>query len=281
MTAMHHPELSFGPRLAANPTGTLRSALLVAPSAAIEQASPLAGEPSAFWPRAAEQQAILMKTLRYFGCGAVRLEPFSDDPYGAAAADLAVVFENGIVLMRPLSMTRRAELAPFEAELIRRDVPVAGHLTPPALLEGADVLLAGETAFIGVGARSNALGRAGFAEIARAHGLKTVEVRLASCVQCLRSVAGVLSHDMLVAGPPDMLDHRVFDGFKMIVTERSHSLGAGVLNLGERHVLADLRFPEVVDLMRKAGVRVEAIDLYDFARVGVTPSMLVLDLKRA
>jgi hypothetical protein len=33
-------------------------------------------------------------------------------------------------------------------------------------------------------------------------------------------------------------------------------------------------------MLRKAGTTVEVIDLYDFARIGLTPSMLVADIKR-
>ena len=45
-------------------------------------------------------------------------------------------------------------------------------------------------------------------------------------------------------------------------------------------MLADMRFPRAIDAMRKGGIVVEAIDLYDFGRIGMTPSMLAVDLKR-
>jgi hypothetical protein len=32
--------------------------------------------------------------------------------------------------------------------------------------------------------------------------------------------------------------------------------------------------------MRRAGIAVESIDLYEFSKIGITPSMLVLSLKR-
>src|SRR6185437_7354552 len=101
--------VSYGPRLVAHPTGALRSAVLVAPAPAIENARPLPGELNAIAPRARAQQEILAKTLRYFGCEVTLLEPFSTDPYASAVADASVVFENGAVIMRPGSMSRRPE----------------------------------------------------------------------------------------------------------------------------------------------------------------------------
>jgi dimethylargininase len=163
---------------------------------------------------------------------------------------------------------------------VSRDIPIAGHIAAPGLIDGSDVLMAGNTAFIGVAKRNNALGRSGFAQIAKAHGFNVVEVRLAETVPSLRAVAGIVAADEVVLAPSDRVDHAAFSGFKVHVAARDDEFGAGVLNLGDRHVLADIRFPRVIDMLRKAGTTVEAIDLYDFARVGLTPSMLVADVKR-
>lgn len=271
--------VSYGPRLAAHPTGALRAAMLVAPAPAIENARPLQGEPNAIYPRALAQQEILAKTLRYFGCEVTLLESASTDPYACAIVDAAVVFENGVVIMRPSSMVRRPETAWLEAEFSKRDIPIAGHLSAPGLLDGSDVLLVGATAFIGVSARSNSLGRSGFAQIAKAHGFEVREVQLRETAP-LRALAGALSSDSLVLAPPESIDHSPFAGFKVFTAPLGAARGAGVLNIGDHHVLANVRYPNVIDMLRRGGVVVEAIDLHDFGRVGIPPSMLALDLKR-
>ena len=277
---MHSTNVSFGPRLVAHPTGALRAAVLVAPPQAIEEARPLPGEPSAVHRRALDQQAILIKTLRYFGCEVTLLDAHTNDPYASAVVDAAIVFENGAVMMRPSAMSRRPEVAWLEAEFVKHDIPIAGHVAAPGLIDGSDVLMAGNTAFIGVTKRNNSLGRIGFGEIAKAHGFKVVEVTVADSALSLRAVAGVVAGDTVVLAPPDRVDHNAFTGFKIFTTPRGDEFGAGVLNLGDRHVLADIRFPKVIDMLRAAGTTAEVIDLYDFARVGLTPSVLVADLKR-
>jgi dimethylargininase len=278
---MHTGNLSYGPRLVADPTAALRAALLVSPPLAIEKAQPLAGEPNAIHWRAVAQQNILIKTLMYYGCEVTLLDPHTDDPFSSAVADAAIVFENGAVMLRPSSLVRRPESAWLEAEFQKRDFPVAAHITAPGLLDGSDVLMAGNTAFIGASKRSNAIGRGGFAQIARAHGYNVVEVRLGAGVPSLRSVAGVASGDTVVLAPAPLVDHAAFAGFTIHVTPVGDELGAGVLNLGEGHVLADVRYRRVNDVLRKAGVTVEAIDLYEFTRIGIAPSMLVVDVKRS
>jgi dimethylargininase len=272
--------VSYGPRLVAQPTGALRAAVLVAPSPSIENARPLPGELNAIYPRARAQQEILAKTLRYFGCEVTVLETQSTDPYACAVADAAVVFENGVVMMRPGSMARRPEIAWLEAEFVKRDLPIAGHIAAPGLLDGSDVLMAGNTAFIGVSTHSNALGRNGFAQIAKAHGFAVREVQIYDPNATLRAIAGAVSSDSVVLAPENMLDHSAFAGLKVFVAPAGHERGAGVLNLGEHHVLANVRYPSVIDMLRRGGITVEAIDLHDFGRVGISASMLAVDLKR-
>ena len=271
--------VQFGPHLISSPAGMLRRALIVMPSPAIENAVPIQGEPGAIHSRACAQLNVLAKTLRFVGCDLIELQSHSADPRASAAVDAAVVFESGAAMLRPSSPARRPDVAWLEKEFEKHDVPIAAHISAPGLLDGSDVVLAGKTAFIGVSARSNALGRAGFARVATAHGFSVVEVRLAANVPSLRSVFGVLSDDALVIAP-ERLDRAAFPGFKTIAVERGDELGAGVLNVGPHHVIADVRFPRVINALRASGTRVEAIDVYDFERIGLTPSTLAIDLKR-
>jgi dimethylargininase len=271
--------IAFGPRLVGSPTGKLRAALLVRPSIAIESAAPLYGEPGAVYSRALEQHEILRKTLGFFGVETIVVDSRGDDPLESAIADAAVIFEDGAFLTRPTSMSRRAEADRLETEFASLDVPLAGHVSAPGLFDGGDVLLVGATAFVGAGTRGNALGRSGFSAVARAHGYRVVEVPLAAGVPSLRCVAGALAKDAVVLAK-DAVDPALFAGFKTIVLERGEERAAGVLVLGEHHVIADVRYRTALAAMRKAGIVVEGIDLYDFEKIGITPSMLALALKR-
>ena len=271
--------IDFGPRLIGTPTGRLRAAVLVKPTASLEHATPLPGEPGAVYARALEQHEILRKTLAYFGVETIVLEPRGEDPYETAVGDAAAVFEDGALIMRPSAMSRRGEADRLESEFSRLDVPIAGHIAAPGLLDGGDVLIVGHTAFVGVSARSNEIGRSGFATVARARGFDVVEVALAAGASALRSFASAVAHDTIVIAP-DKVDAGAFAGFRTILLERGEERAAGVICLGEHHVIADVRYRTSLARMRRAGIVVEGIDLYDFEKVGTTPSLLALALKR-
>jgi dimethylargininase len=279
MSAHNRHAVNYGPRLVATATGRLEAAVLVRPTRAIERAAPIAGEPGAIYTRALEQHGVLCEALKYHGVAVDVVEAGGTDPYETGAADAAVAFEDGAALMRLTPLSRRAEVDRMEAHFARLDVPIAGHVAAPALLDGSDVLLAGKTAFIGVGSRGNALGRSGFAALARAHGYEPVEVRLAEGVPALRAVAGAASSDTIVIGR-GKADLAAFAGFRTVVLELGEEQAAGVLPIDERHVIAEIRFRTALAVMRRAGITVEAIDLYEFTKLGLTPSMLALALRR-
>ncbi|MFN2527681.1 MAG: hypothetical protein ABR584_03090 [Candidatus Baltobacteraceae bacterium] len=277
---MANTEIKYGPRLVGSPTGSLRAALLVRPNEAIEKLPPLIGEPAPIYRRTVEQHAILCKMLEYHGVEVSLIDDIADEPLAAAANDLAVCFESGALVMRPSWLSRRAEVQRLEAEFVRLDIPLCGTIAAPGILDGSDVLLAGTTAFIGVSRRSNALGRAAFAECAREHGYHCVEVKLDSRAPSLRAVANAASTDTIVIAT-ERLDEAAFTGFKLIRLERGEELGAGVFALGNGRVIANMRYRTSLNQIRRAGIAVESIDLYDFGKVGIVPADLILALKRA
>ncbi len=266
-------------RLVNAPTGRLESVLLVRPNREIEDARSLPGEPGAITARAREQLDVLRSTLEYFGVDTTVVESSAADAYECCAGNAAVALCDGAFVMRPSAMSRRGEADRMRNELARLAIPIAGYIAAPGLLDGNDVLLAGTTAFVGKGTRGNELGRAGFAEVARGYGYRTIEVALAPGVPALRYVATAVAPDTIVLGA-DKADASAFAGFKTIVLERGEEGAAGALCLSERHVIADMRYRTALAQMQRARITVEAIDLYEFAKIGVTPSMLALVLKR-
>lgn len=238
------------------------------------------GEPGAIASRATEQHAVLVRTLRYFGVDVRVLDARGDDAYACAVADCAIAFESGALIVRPTSMSRRPFADRVAAEFARIDVPLAGRIAAPGLFDATDALLVGSTAFVGAGARGNALGRRGFAEAARANGFRVVEVPLAPGTASLQSVAGVAGPETVVLAT-DRVDAALFAGFRTIALDRGEEAAAGVLCLGDDHVIADVRYRTALQRMRRCGIIVEALDLYEFEKVGITPSMLVLPLRRA
>ncbi len=282
------PSSALSAPFVAHDADALRAAIVARPTAAIDRLPPLASEPSPIFDRALEQHTILIGRLRAAGVEVTVLDSLAQTPSGAFVADAAVIVPNGAILMRPSALARRAEIAAIEIALREFGVPLVGAIGAPGLLDGGDVAIAGDTAYVGVPAstgflgapRSNAFGRAQFEEYARAAGMRVVEVPLASDVQRLRTVFTLVARDLAVVAP-DKVDVSALSGLTFVEVPKGEQYAAGVLTLGPRRVLGNLRFRETIGMMKKAKIAVESVDLWEFGKGGYGPNLLVLPVKRS
>ncbi len=268
----------------------LRTALVFSPASTIVHAPPLHAEPNAIFERAVEQFKIFTGRLAASGVKTIAA-PASLTALSPFGADGAVVFSDGAFLMRPGDASARAAIPALEALLNETGVPIVGRIDAPGLLDGGDVLFSGDTLFIGVTearraetglprtARGNALGREQFAAYARSKNIAVVSVTMAAEVRRLRSVASIVDEKTVVLAP-GLIDASAFAGFERIDVARGEDYAAGSLAIGKRRILCNLRFRETLPQLRKAKTIVEAIDVWEFGKVGATPSSMVLALKR-
>jgi dimethylargininase len=267
--------------------GTLTGACVLRPSAAVDRLPPVAGEPSPIAERAREQHGILVGTLRDRGVTVTELEPQTQSSTESLLADCALVFPTGAIVARPSQIERRAEIGAVERQLTELGIPIVGRIAAPGLLDATDVAVAPGVVFVGVPrdgaglrARSNAIGRAQLASIVAELGYRTVEVAVAADVPRLRDVLSVIASDTVVVAP-DKVDVDALRDLRTIALPRGEEFAAGVLAMGERRVLANLRFRESLAILRTAKIAVEAIDMWEFGKAGFGPFSLVLAIKRS
>ena len=257
--------------------------LVVRPGEALDRLAPMQGEPSPIVGRAIEQHHILVGTLRDCGVRVHEPELRDDTGYASFPADCALVLEHGAILLRPHKIERRREIAAIESWLQEYGIPIAGRIDAPGLLDGGDVALAGDVAYVGVprsGQRSNTLGRSQLSSILGISGIRLVELALAPEIRRLTDVLTFVDEDVAI-GAPDFVDLAPLGtNVKVIPIPLGEQSGAGVLPLAPRRVLANLRFRVALPTLRKAKIDVVAIDLWEFGKVGAGPSSLVLPLKR-
>jgi len=262
----------------------LRDAILVTPGAALDQVPPLYGEPSPIIERAKEQHKVLIRTLH--DCG-VRIHPLeSEDEGGHAAfvADCALVVPNGAIVLRPHRVERRREVNAVDAKLRDHGIPILGRIEAPGLLDGGDVVVAGNTAYIGVPnkkSRSNTLGRSQLSQLLVTVGMQTQELSMDGSIPRLSDVFSSAAEDLIVAATDFVDTSSLRARAQILAIPRGEEYGASLLSLGARRVLANLRFRVAVPMLRKAKLDVVAIDLWEFGKVGGGPPSLVLPIKRA
>jgi dimethylargininase len=230
--------------------------------------------------------------LRTAGVEVVLAEPLGDDPDAIYTFDPALVTGDGAVLLRPGKEGRRAEPQAAGQDLEASGVPIVERLDAPALAEGGDYIRLDErTLLAGRGYRTNSDGI--WAVERLLHGAEMLVFDLPHWrgeheVLHLLSLLSPIDLDLAVAYRPllpvrlaQLLEERGFE-IVSVPDDEFDSMGANVLALAPRIVLALDGNPETRRRLERAGVEVLVYRGEELSRKGDGgPTCLTLPLLRA
>jgi len=223
---------------------------------------------------AARQHAAYEDALRAAGCTVVRLPPEPTLPDSVFVEDTAVVLDEVAVVTRPGAPSRRGETASTAAALgsYRRLVTIE----EPGTLDGGDVLVAGKTVFVGVGARSSADGVRQLSRHLTPFGYDVRGVEVAGCLH-LKSAATLVS-DSAVLVNPSFVDPRVFGPLEAVAVAPEEPSAANALLVGAV-VIYSPAYPRTVEILQRRGAEVILVDLGELAKAegALTCCSLVFD----
>jgi dimethylargininase len=196
-----------------------------------------------------------------------QLAPADEYPDSVFIEDTAVVLDEVAIIARPGAESRRGETSAV-AEALRpyRQLQL---LSPPATLDGGDVLRLGRLLYVGVGARTNAAGAAQLAEFVKPHGYEVRPVDVGRCLH-LKSAVTQAAPDVLVINPA-WIDGALFDGYQSIAVDPAEPAAANVLLLGQRVICAS-RYERTNERLQSAGLDLVTVDVSELAKAegGVT-----------
>ncbi|HUV36144.1 MAG TPA: arginine deiminase family protein [Patescibacteria group bacterium] len=225
------------------------------------------------------QYGALKAALETFGCEVIDLHELSGHPNSVFTRDTAVCSHSGFVQVRMGLATRRGEEEWMAACLASHGVRCSGGIAAPGTVEGGDVILAGDVAFIGRSGRTNEEGIRQMAEILRGEGR---EVRVAAVPVPFLHIGGAMS---LVA-PRRVLACRgvfpegFFRGFDTLEIECGHYTSGNVICLGDGEIIADAVNSGAIAALESYKLTVHHLDLGEFSKGLGGPTCLILPAER-
>lgn len=221
--------------------------------------------------KAREEHRQYRDLLRELGCTVVELTADDAHPDCVFVEDTAVVLRDVAVMTRPGAESRRGELPPIEAELrrFRRTVAMSG----PATLDGGDVLVTGETIFVGLSQRTNA---AGVQQLRVLSGMNVVSVPVTGALHLKTAVTRVSTDALLI--DRTSVDASLFTGFRLIDIDPAEPFAANALLIGDT-VVYPASFPRTRERLERAGINVRTVDAGELAKAegGVTCCSLLVE----
>lgn len=230
--------------------------------------------------RTLNQFALLKSIFKETGCELIDIPELSGHPNSVFTRDVSLMTPQGYIKLRMGLETRRGEEGWMAAILESLGETCAGEISPPATVEGGDIILAGDVAFIGHSQRTNAAGVNQISDFLKNMGY---EVRIHRMDHRYLHLGGAMSMIGLrrVLCCRDVFPRTFFEGFDMVeVIPKDLSTG-NVICLRENEVVANsAENAEAIRMLERENVKVHVIDLSEFRKGTGGPTCLILPIER-
>jgi dimethylargininase len=213
------------------------------------------------------EHAEYLRALRELCDDVVELPALPEHPDGCFVEDAALVFDECVVLTRPGATSRRGEVAQLAPHLPTDREHL--FLTDPATLDGGDVLVCGDTVFVGWSTRTNHAGLKQLAHLLLPHGYRVKAVEVTGCLH-LKSALTLVAPDLLLANPAWANLRRV-SGVELLQVHPEEPASANALAIGDT-LIYPAEFPRTADLLRARGLSLRIVPTAELqkAEAGVT-----------
>jgi dimethylargininase len=223
--------------------------------------------------RARAQHAAYENVLETLGLRVERLPTLDDQPDAVFVEDAAIALDE-LAIVAAMGAPSRAGESQSVAEALARHLPVT-YLTPPATLDGGDVLRVDRRLFVGCSRRTNAAAIEQLTALLAPHEYQVVPVQVTGALH-LKSACSYVGSDTLLANS-EWLDLRPFEGMRILSVDASEAWGASVLYL-DGGVIMPGGFPRTVRMIADRGCAVHEVDLSEIRKAEGGPTCLSIIL---
>lgn len=223
--------------------------------------------------RARAQHAEYEKLLGDIGLWVEHLPTLDEQPDAVFVEDAALALDE-LAIISPMGAPSRAGESASVAKELGRWLPVR-YLTPPATLDGGDVLRVGRRLYVGCSRRTNSAAIEQLRTCLAPHGYEVVSVTVMGALH-LKSACSFIGDDTLLANP-EWLDLRPLAGMRTLSVDASEAWGASVLHI-DGHIVMPTGFPKTRRMLTDRELRVYEIDLSELRKAEGGPTCLSIIL---
>ncbi|MBQ6602613.1 MAG: N(G),N(G)-dimethylarginine dimethylaminohydrolase [Eubacterium sp.] len=186
-------------------------------------------------------------------------------PDSCFVEDPAVLTGRCAVITNPGAASRNGEKDEILAA-VRKYYPDERieRITFPGTLEGGDVMMAGDTFYVGRSARTNEEGIRQFAEILGRYGYQCVEVPLEEVLHLKTGVNYLENNNLLVSG--EFTDKPEFASFRKTVIPEEEAYAANCIWVNDTVIIPE-GYPEVLAAVQALGYETITVDTSEFRKL--------------
>lgn len=194
-------------------------------------------------------------------------------PDSVFVEDPALVLGARAFLLRPGAPSRIGEVDAIRPALGRHFESVVA-LPPGGFVDGGDILVTGETVFIGLSTRTDRTGATALGAALAEVGVRATIVEPPAGLLHLKSGCSLIDEETILA-TRSLIDAGIFAGLKLIPAVAKEELGANALRVNDA-LLVGSRFPRTADRLAGLGYGVVTVDVTEVGKLDAGLSCLSL-----
>ena len=213
---------------------------------------------------AINQHKKYVSALESLGVEVDVLPPLLGMPDACFVEDTAVVTEEIAVITYPGAASRAGETGSIEVILsqYKTSARIKGEC---ATIDGGDVLLIGDTFFVGMSARTNKAGMDALASILAPYNrYKFVPVEVSDGLHLKSSVTQIAPDKIFIT--KELAEQPVFTAYKKVIVPRGEEYAANTLLVNETLIMSE-GFPKSIQACKEEGCRVFVLDMSEYRKM--------------
>ena len=225
--------------------------------------APELGQP--IYEKALAQHEKYIEALKKCGVEVTVLEADERYPDSCFVEDPALITRKCAIITTPGAASRNGEKDEIIGA-VRKFFPEdkIEYIKDPGTLEGGDVMMVGDTFYVGLSARTNAEGIRQLGEILNKYGLECVQVPLEKVLHLKTGVNYLENNNMLVSG--EFIDKPEFAKYNKIVIPEEEAYAANCIWVNGTVIVPE-GYPAVLKDVQDAGYETLVVDTSEFRKI--------------
>ena len=210
---------------------------------------------------ATRQHEAYRHCLTKMGVQITSLDLLPDAPDAVFIQDTAVVVDE-VAIVATMGAACRAEEVESVAQVLSLHRPLK-RLSPPATLEGGDIVRIGRTLYVGDSGRTNRDGIRQLSEMLAPYDYQVIPAGVRGCLH-LSTGCSYLGHGLMLLNPV-WVDAAPFQQFEILEVPETESWAANTIAVGDTVLMASA-FERTCALVQERGFNVIATDISELQK---------------
>ena len=225
--------------------------------------APELGKP--IYEKALQQHDTYIEALKQCGVEVTVLEADERYPDSCFVEDPALITRKCAIITNPGAASRNGEKNEIIGA-VKKFFPEdkIEYIKDPGTLEGGDVMMVGDTLYVGLSARTNAEGIRQLTEILNKYGLECIQVPLEKVLHLKTGVNYIENNNMLVSG--EFIEKPEFEKYNKIVIPEDEAYAANCIWVNDTVIVPE-GYPAVLKAVQDAGYKTLLVDTSEFRKI--------------